>query len=105
MLASTNYINEDLKHSRKDSFKEFARGDVLIRVDSNDYSAKVIIGFTIGNQMALYDVVDFKLTKFSIKKERTHQGYAEAGSPRKDAFSISSISNSAENVKKNNSEG
>lgn len=75
---------------------------MLIRVVGNDYSAKVIVGFTTGNQTVLYDVVDFKATKFSIKKERTHQGYAEAGSPRKDAFSISSIFNSVENVNREN---
>lgn len=32
VIASTNYVNEDLKHQRKDNFREFARGDVLIRV-------------------------------------------------------------------------
>lgn len=104
MLASTNYINEDLKHSRKDNFKEFARGDVLIRVGNNDYSAKVIVGFTSGNQMVLYDVVDFIPTEFSIKKERTHQGYAEAGSPRKDVSSTSSISDTTDFVNENISE-
>ena len=37
ILASTNYINEDLKHSRNDKFVEFARGDVLIRAGNADY--------------------------------------------------------------------
>lgn len=87
VLASTNYINEDLKHSRKDKFIEFARGDVLIRVGDNDYSAKVIVGFTGGKEMVLYDIINFTPTEFSIKKERTHQGYAQAGSPRKDVSS------------------
>lgn len=68
ILASTNYVNEDLKHTRKDKIKEFARGDVLIRVGGNDYSAKVIIGFTNGNNMVLYDIVEFTPTKFQIKK-------------------------------------
>ena len=68
VLASTNYINEDLKHSRKDKFIEFARGDVLIRVGDNDYSAKVIVGFTSGKQMVLYDVIDFSPTSFELKK-------------------------------------
>ncbi len=71
VLASTNYINEDLKHKRKDNFKEFARGDVLIRVGKNDYSAKVIIGFTSSNQMVLYDIVDFMPANLIIKKEST----------------------------------
>lgn len=113
VLASTNYINEDLKHQRNDSFKEFARGDVLIRVGDNDYSAKVIVGFTGGKEMVLYDIINFTPTEFSIKKERTHQGYAQAGSPRKDVSSgnttvpqkaqsvNTSISKNAENDTKN----
>ena len=72
VLASTNYVNEDLKHERKDNFKEFARGDVLVRVGDNDYSAKVVVGFTSGKEMVLYDVIDFKPTAFKIKKVDTH---------------------------------
>ncbi len=63
VLASTDYINEDLMHSRKDNFKQFARGNVTIRVGRNKYDAKVIVGFTSGNQMVLYDIVDFKRKK------------------------------------------
>ena len=69
VLASTNYVNEDLKHQRKDNFTEFARGDMLVRVGKNDYSAKVIVGFTSGKEMVLYDIVDFTPTKFELKNE------------------------------------
>lgn len=69
VLASTNYVNEDLKHQRKDNFTEFAGGDVLVRVGKNDYSAKVIVGFTSGKEMVLYDIVDFTPTKFELKNE------------------------------------
>lgn len=72
ILASTNYVNEDLKHERNDKFIEFARGDVLMRIGNNDYSAKVVVGFTSGQQMVLYDVVDFTNTSFNIKKVDTH---------------------------------
>lgn len=72
ILASTNYVNEDLKHERNDKFIEFARGDVLMRIGNNDYSAKVVVGFTSGKQMVLYDVVDFTNTSFNIKKVDTH---------------------------------
>lgn len=71
VLASTNYINEDLNHRRKDNFTDFARGDVLIRVDGRDYSAKVIVGFTTGKEMVLYDVIDFERTAFETKKAGT----------------------------------
>ena len=40
-----------------DRFKEFARGDVYMKIGGNAYSAKGIVGFT-GNDMVLYDVVD-----------------------------------------------
>ncbi|MFR1436701.1 MAG: hypothetical protein ACLSS9_16090, partial [Acutalibacteraceae bacterium] len=88
LLASTNYINEDLKHGRKDNFKEFARGDVLIRVGEKDYSAKVIIGLTSSNQMVLYDIIDFVPAEIHMKKENRSIGYAQgAGSLRNDQSS------------------
>ena len=69
ILASTNYINEDLKHKRKDNFKYFARGDVLFDIGGNKYKAKVIIGTTATDSMVLYDVVQFKPATFAIKNE------------------------------------
>ncbi|MBQ4055269.1 MAG: hypothetical protein IJD17_06100, partial [Clostridia bacterium] len=69
VLASTNYINESPKHLRNDSFEDFARGDVLIRAGGNDYSANVIIGLTSGNNLVLYDIVDFKPANFVLKQK------------------------------------
>jgi len=77
IIASTNYINEDLKHERKDNFVQFARGDVLMRIGENDYSAKVIVGFTSGNSMVLYDVIDFIPTRISIKKADAHAAQSQ----------------------------
>ena len=92
VLASTNYINEDLKHERKDSFKEFARGDILLRIGNHDYSAKVIVGFTEANQMVLYDIIDFTPIKLDIKNEDKSIGYAKnAGSLRNDLSSDNTI--------------
>ena len=82
VLASTNYINEALKHSRNDSFKEFARGEVLIRVKKNDYKANVIVGVTQGNQMVLYDVIDFVPTTLAIKERTSKSAMLKAGSER-----------------------
>ena len=82
VLASTNYINEALKHSRNDSFKEFARGEVLIRVKKNDYKANVIVGVTQGNQMVLYDVIDFVPTMLAIKERTSKSAMLKAGSER-----------------------
>ena len=68
--ASTDYINEEIKHPRKDNIKEFARGRVLMRVGQNDYNAEVVVGYTQNGEMLLYDIVNFKPDTFSVK-ERT----------------------------------
>lgn len=106
IIASTNYVNEDLKHTRKDSFKEFARGDVLIRVGSNDYSAKVIVGFTKGNEMVLYDIINFVPEKLDIKKIDT-QYRPTTENVESDRTSVSitnSISENRNNVNTKNDE-
>lgn len=68
--ASTDYVNEEIKHPRKDNIKEFARGRVLMRVGQNDYNAEVVVGYTQNGEMLLYDIVNFKPDSFSVK-ERT----------------------------------
>ncbi len=70
MRASTDYVNEEIKHPRKDNIKEFARGRVLMRVGQNDYNAEVVVGYTQNGEMLLYDIVNFKPDSFSVK-ERT----------------------------------
>ena len=106
IIASSNYVNEDLKHTRKDSFKEFARGDVLIRVGNNDYSAKVIVGFTKGNEMVLYDIINFTPKKFDIRKvgmQYRTVAYTATHS-RLNTPTIDSISQSENNVNTKNDE-
>ena len=68
VLASDSYVNEGLKHTRNDNIKEFARGNVLLDIAGNQYAANVIVGFT-GSNMILYDVVDFKPTKFTVTEQ------------------------------------
>ena len=68
--ASTDYVNEEIKHPRKDNIKEFARGRVLMRIGQNDYNAEVVVGYTQNGEMLLYDIVNFKPDSFSVK-ERT----------------------------------
>lgn len=92
VLSGTNYINEDLKHARKDSFKEFARGDILLRIGQNDYSANIIIGFTASGEMVLYDLVDFQKTSFAMKKRIPNTGPQEANSDRSGVSSDNTIS-------------
>lgn len=74
IVSSINYINEDLNHLRKDNIVQFARGNVLMQIGNNQYNAKVIIGFTSGNNMVLYDLINLTPDSFKvkIKKADTH---------------------------------
>ena len=73
---------EDLKHSRNDSFKQFAHSDVLLKVGENGYTADVIIGITTQNAMVFYDIVDMRKADVKIKNA-TPQGYANSRKPFK----------------------
>ena len=78
--ASTDYVNEEIKHPRKDNIREFARGRVLMRVGQNDYNAEVVVGYTQNGEMLLYDIVNFKPDSFSVKERTSRQpGRGEAG--------------------------
>ena len=78
--ASTDYVNEEIKHPRKDNIKEFARGRVLMRIGQNDYNAEVVVGYTKNGEMLLYDIVNFKPDTFSVKERTSRQpGRGEAG--------------------------
>lgn len=99
VLASTNYINEDLKHTREDSFKEFARGDILMRVDDRDYSARVIIGYTSKGEMVLYDIVDFRKDDFKLKNKGISRTVSSnTNNSRQDIPFDNTISQSEDNV-------
>ncbi len=68
ILAGTNYINEDLHHSRKDSIRQFARGEVALRIGGQDYMAEIIVGYTDSSDMILYDIVHMKRAQHDLKK-------------------------------------
>ena len=71
VTASTNFINEEGNHERKDDIKEFARGEVLLSVLGRNYSAEVIVGIKNNNSMVLYDVYKLKPENFKIRKADT----------------------------------
>lgn len=103
VLGSTNYVNEDLNHERKDNFKEFARGDVLLRIGNRDYSAKVIVGFTGGKQMVLYDVIDFVPAEINLKNGIKNEDMRAVQSQKvknngKGISSVNSVSQSSDAV-------
>ena len=82
LKSGKNKKIEDLKHSRNDTFKQFAHSDVLLKVGENGYTADVIIGITTQNAMVFYDLVDMRKADVKIKNA-TPQGYANSRKPFK----------------------
>lgn len=68
LLAATNWVNEGLNHPRKDRIVDFARGNVLLRVGSQEYSADVVVGTRKNGTMMLYDVLNLLPTSFTEKE-------------------------------------
>ena len=79
ILATTNYINEGLSHPRTDNIIDFARGELLVDILGNQYSAEVVIGFTKAGECELHDVVKMVPASFKYKT--------------RDALSVISLSN------------
>ena len=100
LLATTDWVNEGLNHPRKDSIADFARGTVLLRVGTNDYTADVVVGTRKNGNMVLYDVLNLQPDSF-VKKE-TDAVKAENPSPGADrntaSVSESSVPQNGENV-------
>ena len=93
--ASRDYVNEGLKHIRKDGLRDFAKGTVNLRIGTNDYNAEVIIGNN-GTRLYLYDVINLKKTV--IKGRSNQQRYSTKGKVLNIvASSDNSISNNFEN--------
>ena len=69
ILTSTNYVNEDLKHSRSDSIKEFARGKTLLQIGNNQYTAEIVVGFTSSKNIVLYDIINLTDTNFKLNQQ------------------------------------
>lgn len=68
LLATTDWVNEGLNHPRKDKIADFARGNVLLRVGGNDYTAEVVVGTRESGSMLLYDILNLQPTSFVEKK-------------------------------------
>ena len=68
LRATTDWVNEGINHPRKDRITDFARGNVLLRVGGNDYTADVVVGTKKNGSMALYDVLNLQPTSFTEKE-------------------------------------
>lgn len=71
--ASRDYVGEGLKHPRKDSIREFARGTVNLRVGGKDYSADVIVGTTKTDHLVFYDLINFTPIKINERAPVTRK--------------------------------
>lgn len=74
LKAARNWVNEALMHPRADAIIDFARGEVQLRIGSNDYTAQVIVGNRGENGLVLYDIIN--LTPSTIQ-ERTKKTGAD----------------------------
>ena len=97
LQASRDYVGEEIKHTRKDSFREFARGTVNFRVGANGYSADVVVGTTKNGAAVLYDIVDIKSIKITEAPDTTLAARG-AADRRLDASDNSIVDASNENV-------
>lgn len=68
LYATTDWVNEGLKHPRKDNIRDFARGEVLLRVGMNAYTAEVVVGTRKNGSMVMYDILNLQPSSF-IGKE------------------------------------
>lgn len=98
ITATTSWAKDGkLKHPRRDSFVDFAHGDVLIQAGANQYDAETVVGITADGEYVFYDVVDMTPTSFTTKKEPSPTAAGDnASSDIQESPSERSISRSAE---------
>ena len=101
--AATDWVNEGLNHPRKDRITDFARGEVLLRVGSNDYTADVVVGTRKNGTMILYDVLNLQPTSFTEKETNAAISTNPSPGAARSTASVSdtSISEKGENVNTN----
>ncbi|MBR3862724.1 MAG: hypothetical protein IKM42_03605 [Clostridia bacterium] len=102
LSATTDWINEEPNHTRKDDIVDFARGKVLLRIGEHDYAADVVVGTRKNQKMRLYDVIN--LDPVTITKKETSEAIPANPSPgtERKTSPISDIS-ITENAEKSNS--
>lgn len=98
ITATTSWAKDGkLKHPRRDSFVDFAHGDVLIQAGANQYDAETVVGITADGEYVFYDVVDMTPTSFTTKKEPSPTAAGDnASSDIQESSSGHSISRSTE---------
>ena len=67
LRASRNYINEAPMHPRKDNIQQFARGEVQLRIGSNEYTAQVVVAMRPNGNLLMYDILNIQETNINKK--------------------------------------
>ena len=98
ITATTSWAKDGKpKHPRRDSFVDFAHGDVLIQAGANQYDAETVVGITADGEYVFYDVADMTPTSFTTKKEPSPTAAGDnASSDIQESSSERSISRSTE---------
>lgn len=98
ITATTSWAKDGkLKHPRRDSFVDFAHGDVLVQAGANQYDAETVVGITADGEYVFYDVADMTPTSFTTKKEPSPTAAGNnASSDIQESSSGRSISRSTE---------
>lgn len=98
--AATDWVNEGAKHPRRDNIRDFARGEVLLRVGGNDYTADVVVGTRENGSMLLYDILNLRPTSFTKKETDAAITVNPSPGAGRNTASVSndSISSANENV-------
>ena len=102
--AARNWVNEALLHPRKDDIIDFARGEVLMRIGSNDYTAQVIVGNRGAHGLLLYDIINLAPATIQAQTKKADAVYTtntqNGPRGRGPASANTSISNTDGNVNK-----
>lgn len=80
--AATDWVNEGLKHPRKDNITDFARGNVLLDVGGKKYTAEVVVGTRKNGTMIMYDLL--KITPTQFTEREMNMAITENPSPEAD---------------------
>ena len=96
--AATDWKSEKPKHERKDNLINFSRGNVLLQIGENQYTAEVVIGETAGHTLQLHEISNIKETTFDKKEGSTSAIPPFQGDNREISPSVNSISQVAQNV-------
>lgn len=101
LRAAAGWVNEGLNHPRTDNIRDFARGNVLLRVGDNDYAAKVVVGTRANGDMILYDVLNMQPASFEKREADAAKTVNPSPGVGRNTASVSknSIRKDGENVK------